>query len=142
MRNHAILKSVWLLLYVLLPTFVYTTTPLHLDLYYESLCPDCSVFITRQLYPTWNKLKNTPAAFTMSLFPFGNARERELANGTYAYDCQHGEEECKGNFLEICIIKNCDFDPNSYLPILSCVESQVISGHNIEIAVATCVRIF
>ena len=72
----------------------------------------------------------------------GNAHERELANGTYAYDCQHGEEECKGNFLEICIIKNCDFDPDSYLPILSCVESQVISGQNVEKAVATCVRIF
>jgi hypothetical protein len=35
------------------------TRPVHLDLYYESLCPDCSEFITTQLYPTWRKLLNT-----------------------------------------------------------------------------------
>jgi len=127
---------------LLFSPIVFAIQPVHLELYYESLCPDCSGFIINQLLPTWNKLKNTSAAFTLSMFPFGNARETELTNGTFVYHCQHGEEECKGNLLEICIIKNCQFDPNSYLHILTCVEIQVMAGHSFETSVPACVKLF
>ena len=46
--------------------------PVHLDVYYESLCPDCSGFIERQLYPTWKLLGNMAGIFTVALYPYGN----------------------------------------------------------------------
>ena len=58
-------------IFLLISPFVFAIQPVHLELYYESLCPDCSGFIINQLLPTWNKLKNTSAAFTLSMFPFG-----------------------------------------------------------------------
>ena len=58
-------------IFLLFSPFVFAIQPVHLELYYESLCPDCSGFIINQLLPTWNKLKNTSAAFTLSMFPFG-----------------------------------------------------------------------
>ncbi len=33
--------------------------PVQMDLYYEALCPDCTGFITKELYPVWEALKNT-----------------------------------------------------------------------------------
>ena len=65
-----------------------------------------------------------------------------MTNGTFVYHCQHGEEECKGNLLEICIIKNCQFDPNLYLHVLTCVEIQVMAGHSFETSVPACVKLF
>ena len=93
--------SSWLLL---LGTLTNGFQPVHLDLYYETLCPDCTEFISGQMYPAWEKLKNT-GIFTLKLYPFGNAREFVYANGTLGYKCQHGDKECRGNFLEACVIK-------------------------------------
>lgn len=116
-----------------------TVQCLHLDVYYESLCPDCTGFITEQLYPTWNTLQGN---FSLSLYPFGNARETRLSNGTFAYHCQHGEIECRGNFLEICIIKKARFDAQIYLPILTCIEHSVRNGLPVEKSAKSCVNFF
>jgi len=41
---------------------------LKLTVYYESLCPDSIRFITKQLYPTYQKL-----AFDVEFVPYGKA---------------------------------------------------------------------
>lgn len=110
----------------------------HVELYYESLCPDCTGFITKQLYPTWNKLKGTQT-LSISLYPFGNARETKLANGTYVYHCQHGEKECYGNFLEVCALKRYHFKADSFMPIIACIEESVSKGKPVEKSVEFCV---
>ena len=110
----------------------------NLDLYYESLCPDCSGFIHEQLIPTWNRLRNT-GIFTLSLYPYGNARETKLANGTYVYKCQHGEDECFVNFIEACVIKQKKFNTREYLPIIGCIERGIQEGGSVKGVVKTCI---
>ena len=113
----------------------------HLDLYYESLCPDCSGFIQSQLKPTWERLHGSDI-MSISLYPFGNAREHELTNGTYVYTCQHGEEECFGNFVEACILKMKQFDADQYMPMISCIEGGVQTGKSIKNIVRSCLRMY
>lgn len=45
--------------------------PVSVILYYESLCPDCRVFITQQFFPTWTMLQDI---MTVTLVPYGNAK--------------------------------------------------------------------
>jgi len=116
--------------------------PVHLDVYYESLCPDCSGFIERQLYPTWKLLGNMAGIFTVALYPYGNTHETRLSNNSFSYQCQHGENECRGNMLEGCLIKRCHFDSKCYMPVIACIEDGVIQKQPIETAVKECVRFF
>jgi len=73
--------------------------PFSLELYYETLCPFCKIFIREQVYPVYKMAG--PSLFNLSLIPFGNAKE--TWNGTmYQYSCQHGHKECVGNLYETC----------------------------------------
>ena len=78
--------------------------PVALELYYESLCPYCQDFIKTQLTPTWDTLRDT-GIFTFKMFPYGNAYTTDDdGDGIWEFDCQHGNEECRGNIWEICLI--------------------------------------
>lgn len=112
-----------------------------LELYYEALCPGCTKFVTTQLYPTWKKLHEY-GILSVFLYPFGNARETRLPNGTYQYNCQHGEEECRGNIIEACIIKGANNDANIFMPTIACIEDNVQSGKPVEDAFDVCVGFF
>ncbi|CAG5863935.1 unnamed protein product [Menidia menidia] len=93
-----------------------TVPPVQLTLYYESLCPDCRVFFTQQLFPTWMMLQDI---MSVTLVPYGNAKEVLSANAPFV--CQHGAPECRGNMIEACIIH---LAGNSLaFPIINCMES-------------------
>ena len=85
---------------------------------------------------------------TVSLFPFGNAIETRLRNGTYVYTCQHGPKECQANIFEACIIKQNNFESKAYMPTLTCIEYMIHANKNpnaqkpIENIVFTCVKLF
>ncbi|XP_061151075.1 gamma-interferon-inducible lysosomal thiol reductase-like [Syngnathus typhle] len=49
--------------------------PVQLDVYYESLCPDCILYLTRVLYPTWVLLQDI---LSVHLVPFGNAQTLDV----------------------------------------------------------------
>jgi len=95
--------------------------PIKVELYYESLCPGCRNFITTMLYPAWEKLKDT-GIMKVELYPYGNAHQTQNKNGTWEFDCQHGDKECLGNILEVCVMKNLAWDSSLYLPVISCME--------------------
>ncbi|XP_028442979.1 gamma-interferon-inducible lysosomal thiol reductase isoform X2 [Perca flavescens] len=92
-----------------------TVPPVSVTLYYESLCPDCRVFITQQLFPTWTMLQDIMA---VTLVPYGNAKEIPSANSPFT--CQHGEPECIGNMIEACILH---LTGHSAFQIIYCMES-------------------
>ena len=50
--------------------------PVSVVLYYESLCESCHYFITGQLMPTWEKVKDI-GLMNVTLLPYGNARVSE-----------------------------------------------------------------
>ena len=61
--------------------------------------------------------------FEIELYPYGNAHEEKLPNGTYQFHCQHGEKECIGNLIEACILDITNYNSAYYFPILECMES-------------------
>ena len=97
-------------------------SPVSVELYYESLCPGCRHFITTQLFPTFDKLKDT-GIMKIKLFPYGNAHESQNPDGSWSFTCQHDVPECTGNLLEVCTMKYLDWNPDLYLPVISCMEA-------------------
>lgn len=93
-----------------------------IELYYESLCPGCRNFITTSLYHAWKTLRQT-GIMDIKMYPYGNAHEEKLPNGHYAYHCQHGDKECRGNFIEACIQRETNFNADVYFPVLECMET-------------------
>jgi len=72
----------------------------NMELYYESLCPDCKEFITKQLYPTVLKVGSI---MNVTIIPYGNAQEKP-AGDQWVFTCQHGPKECKGNIIHTCAL--------------------------------------
>ncbi|XP_051894037.1 gamma-interferon-inducible lysosomal thiol reductase-like [Pristis pectinata] len=95
--------------------------PVHISLFYESLCPDCRAFMVNELCPTWARMKEV---LNITLISFGNAEVIQDAQERQ-FRCQHGEAECRGNRIQNCVIyylKN----TSSYLPVICCMESAFI----------------
>lgn len=96
-------------------------SPVLVELYYESFCPGCRAFINTMLYPAFDKLRDS-GIMKIAIYPYGNAHESKNPDGTWKFDCQHGEPECVGNMLEVCIMKHLNWDTDMYLPVISCME--------------------
>jgi len=54
---------------------------------------------------------------TLRVFPYGNANEKQNADGTWTFTCQHGNSECIGNMYEDCAIEHYNsMDPSGLYP--------------------------
>ena len=99
-----------------------TSSPLTINLYYESMCPYCSQFITTSINEFYNEKKFTNVV--INLIPYGLAEESSnLFKGGYTYKCHHGENECLGNAVHACI-EDIVGRINSYQFII-CIENMV-----------------
>uniref|UniRef100_A0A8C7MT18 Gamma-interferon-inducible lysosomal thiol reductase n=1 Tax=Oncorhynchus kisutch TaxID=8019 RepID=A0A8C7MT18_ONCKI len=95
--------------------------PVQVELYFESLCPGCRLFLTSQLFSTWTMLQDI---MSVTLVPYGNAHE-SFDGKQYQFTCQHGEEECLGNMIEPTVYQVCValYDPNTkWDSIMTCVK--------------------
>jgi interferon, gamma-inducible protein 30 len=66
------------------------------DLYYESMCPDCENFTLTSLR---HALETVGEFISLNLIAYGKAKRV----GNDQYECQHGPEECLGNLWAGCI---------------------------------------
>lgn len=101
--------------------FLVDPEPVQIDLYYESFCPGCRFFVETQLFPTFFKLKDT-GIVQFGMYPYGNAKETQNKNGSWSFECQHGEKECTGNIIEACIMSKLGMESDRYIPVISCME--------------------
>ena len=96
-----------------------------IQVYIESLCPDCVNFITKSFKSFYENVKN-PNLEEIEFIPYGNAQEVYNENtGRYDFTCQHKENECYGNMIETCAIQ-IKGRVKSYGTIL-CIESNIAS---------------
>ena len=93
------------------------------SLYYESLCPWSTKYISEQLYPTYQKLGRH---IDLDYIPYGNAKTTyHPSNSSFTFRCQHGPEECLGNKIQGCLRH--EFNDTSYdamvlqLDIVNCL---------------------
>jgi interferon gamma-inducible protein 30 len=108
---------------------------LKIELYYESRCPDCVLFINNTLGPLWRN-EELNAHIDLVMNPYGNAMtvpmsqisegykywHPERAHGwDYVHICQHGGEECFGNTIQACAISK--LPQEKHMELILCMES-------------------
>lgn len=108
-----------------------------IELYYESRCPDCVLFINNSLAPFWQNKELNPH-IELKMNPYGNAEtmpmseisagykywhpEKNSSTGwDYVHICQHGGEECFGNTIQACAISK--LHQNASMDLILCMES-------------------
>ncbi|KAJ1355312.1 hypothetical protein KIN20_012655 [Parelaphostrongylus tenuis] len=106
--------------------------PINITVLMEALCPDCQLWIVGEFYP--KVFKNFAEFINIELVPFGNAK---ITNGSIT--CQHGEEECRINRFESCLIDAVK-SQDHYVPLIYCIEYQLQSTVPFENATAKCFR--
>jgi len=119
-----------LLLALFFVTSFAQTCTVKVDLYSESLCPGCQSYSINQLQTSLNAIGEI---ITFRSFPYGNANEKQNADGTWTYTCQHGVEECNGNIYEDCAIEHYNTtDPSkkypTWWPYFLCMEKSGTAG--------------
>lgn len=80
---------------------VFCADEVTVDVFIESQCPGCMSFVNNSLKralatPDFEKIA------IIKLYPYGNARQTQQADGSWSFTCQHGAVECYGNLLEAC----------------------------------------
>jgi len=93
---------------------------LHLDLYYESLCPDSTRFISQQIPEMWAALSEE---VTINFVPYGFAETHESEDGELWFKCQHGERECQGNKVQACSLHLFSQSPDTQVSLITCMMS-------------------
>jgi len=89
-----------------------------ITLYYESLCGGCHQWINQEMYPTYQKLGKY---MEVDFVPYGNA-DQEQNGDSWVFDCQHGPDECHGNFQQSCMFHYVT-DQDTYIEAIYCIEN-------------------
>jgi len=92
--------------------------PVQLQLYFEAECPFCQNFIVGSLQEAWSHGADFQKVCNFTLYPYGNAKEKTGDDGSYTYQCQHGERECQGNLVEACVVGLSDNNATFYMPFM------------------------
>ncbi|XP_044253897.1 GILT-like protein 1 [Tribolium madens] len=104
---------------------IHSQSKLHVEVLYESLCPDSLNFITQQLHPVFKELS---PYVDLKLTPFG--KSASLENGVQ-FICQHGPQECKGNRIQSCVL-NALPDQTTQVEYVNCFMKTFKKGQKNE----------
>jgi hypothetical protein len=77
-------------------------SPVKVEVYIESMCPDSKAFILEQLNPTYNKLHSI---IDLEILSFGDSNYTIINKTEEQFDvefvCEHGPQECFGNQIQV-----------------------------------------
>jgi interferon gamma-inducible protein 30 len=108
-----------------------------INLYYETRCPDCVMFINQTLEPLWRNKEMRPH-LNITVNPYGNAMSipvEQVSAGykfwhpestkdgwEYVHICQHGSDECLGNLIQTCAINIAEQE--KYMELILCMADK------------------
>lgn len=91
--------------------------PVYTMVFYEALCPDSKNFVLKQLQPTFMR---APSLIDIQFVPYGKATTSTNSDGSLAFDCQHGPNECDANIIHACVIEAVH-DAKTRLDMVACM---------------------
>jgi interferon gamma-inducible protein 30 len=107
-----------------------------IDVFIESLCPDCMEFIGGSFKQYQSAVDHEQLA-VVNFYPFGNAKE-SWNGSNWTFECQHGPNECYGNTIEACALNH--LSENEGKNFLICIEGNIVKlSKNFDKAVEVCV---
>ncbi|XP_067625500.1 gamma-interferon-inducible lysosomal thiol reductase [Eurosta solidaginis] len=107
--------------------------PVLVTVFYEALCGDSKHFIIKQLLPAFKK---AAPLMDIQMVPYGKAQTFTNPDGTYRFDCQHGNVECEGNMYHGCAIEAIE-DAQERLNVIACM---IRDNRNPKEAMHKCAR--
>ncbi len=127
-----------LILFAFITLFNCSALPV-IEVYTESLCPDCMDFIGGAFQNFYSNPDHNKLA-TVNFLCFGNASERwNQQSQRYDFTCQHGPAECEGNVIETCALNKLTKDQG--FQFLICFEYYLRSvSRDYNSALQYCVR--
>ncbi|XP_052750762.1 GILT-like protein 1 isoform X2 [Galleria mellonella] len=96
--------------------------------YYESLCPDSKRFITTQLAPVWRDFRGV---VKVKLVPYGKSTHDKI-NDKWQFNCHHGPNECYGNKVQSCILKDRSLADTDKMELVICLMSQASPDKSLD----------
>jgi len=125
----------------------------NIEVYYETRCPGCIMFINQTLEPLW-RTKGIYDVLNVTLYTYGNAMTiplKEVSEGykfwhpkttgadyTDVHICQHGGDECMGNMVQLCAK---DIETNDkYMELVFCMSATTIQGYSVEKSSFECMQ--
>ncbi|XP_072943324.1 GILT-like protein 1 [Epargyreus clarus] len=96
--------------------------------YYESLCPDSKQFITTQLAPVWRDFRG---GVKVKLVPYGKSTHDKI-NGKWEFTCHHGPDECYGNKMQSCILKDKSLQDTEKMEMIICLMGQTSPDKSLD----------
>ncbi|XP_045782147.1 gamma-interferon-inducible lysosomal thiol reductase-like isoform X1 [Maniola jurtina] len=97
--------------------------------YYESLCPDSKKFITTQLAPVWREFRGL---VKVKLVPYGKSTHDKKDN-KWQFTCHHGPEECYGNKIQSCILKDRSLQDTEKMELVICLMTQAHPDKSLDV---------
>jgi interferon gamma-inducible protein 30 len=124
-----------ILIIIYLTTISFCEKPV-IDVFVESLCPDCMDFIGGS-FKNFNSYQDKDTLAIVNFYPYGNAAEKW--NGQkWDFTCQHGSNECYGNTVENCALSF--LDKSQGHDFLICIEGNIRSfSKDFEKTLAHCI---
>ena len=112
------------------------TPKFQIDIYHESLCPFCREFTTGSVQDLL-KYENLRKLIKINFHPYGKTTNYSQGNN-FKFICQHGENECFGNKIQLCGMKK--FDEENGVNFVVCMETAIeMTYNNMNTALNSCV---
>lgn len=109
----------------------------HIDIFVESLCPDCQNFI-KDSFAGYLKNPSYKELAYVEFIPYGNAKESKVGD-RYEFTCQHGPNECYGNTVSNCALNKISYEEG--LNFMLCFENAIKKfDKNINKSLKECVN--